>query len=939
MIRFFSLTLCLILAVVPSHAVDGLIGYWTFDGDSGSVATDSSGQANDGEVIEPANAWVVDGDRGEVYQSGDGSYIDFGTFFRVLDLETEFTWSFWVLPNETDNNNIVFGNRWDVSGADFNPREFIKFTPRVFEWHFGGGGENVGGGETQFVVDEWSHNLVVKRGEDLVYYRNGEEIASGTITGFPENPQPLYLGGQDGRENFSGLFDEVAVFDRALEESEVIEVYQLGLSLSSLAGAAEDPNLIAPRQEALGQVPASPSRREASVVIQNRGSASTLAISSIEITGPQSDHFQLAEDLPAAVQPGESEAIGFVFDSKDRTGKFVANLEITSNDPGDPVITVELSASIINLQGPLAHYRFDENAGEETARDGSGFDRDGQFQAGAGDLTLAGAEIASGQSLHVSGGAQVRIDGSVFEEVFRTFSVSLWFQADAVAEDLRTLFGKGGSSPSFAILSQGSQLIWIEGDDPSPILATEPGAFDAGQPHHLVAVSDQREGSNRIALYLDGQLLVEQRDPVRVLDESDSSFYVGAFNFALGFSGLLDDVQIYDRALTSEHVRLLQENPGLNIGDLTPPDGDGDDLSDAREAALGTDPLNPDSDRDGLSDGAEVDTHGTDPNKADSDDDGFKDAFEIRQGTDPLDPQSQPEQSAIPGLFAYWPFDEGAGDQVVDASGNGRDGTIVDAGGVWEQDPVRGTVYHSNSSSYAEFGEIIPALTLEDGFTWSFWANSEETSNNNIVFGNRYQTDGTDFDPREFIKFTPLKFEWHLDGAGQDLQTEETPFPVDAWAHNLVVKDGATMTYYRNGVEIASGEISGTPNNVQPLYIGGQNGVEAWSGLIDEVALWDRALSENEIANVFQLGEAGQSLGSLGGGGGSDVTITFGFGGGSADARSILSNASTFDIEYSQDLQTWTPIQTGLTGNQQFDDSDPTRRGRSAGYYRAVRGN
>lgn len=202
-------------------AIPGLLGYWQLDEAAGDVAADG--------------VWVDDAERGTVYQSGGGSYIDFGTFLPVLDLEQDFTWSFWVNPNETDNNNIVFGNRWAEDGADFAPREFVKFTPRVFEWHFEGGGENVPGDSTLFEVGEWAHNLVVKSGDSLTYYRNGEEVATSTVTGHPANAQPLYLGGQNGAENFSGLFDEVAVFDRALDAGEVGEVYQRGLDGLPLA--------------------------------------------------------------------------------------------------------------------------------------------------------------------------------------------------------------------------------------------------------------------------------------------------------------------------------------------------------------------------------------------------------------------------------------------------------------------------------------------------------------------------------------------------------------------------------------------------------------------------------------------------------------------------------------------------------------------------------
>jgi outer membrane protein OmpA-like peptidoglycan-associated protein len=69
-----------------------------------------------------------------------------------------------------------------------------------------------------------------------------------------------------------------------------------------------------------------------------------------------------------------------------------------------------------------------------------------------------------------------------------------------------------------------------------------------------------------------------------------------------------------------------------------PLDSDGDGLSDVRESELGTDPYDPDTDKDQLSDGDEVLTAGTDPLNPDTDYDGLKDGPEVHQHkTDPLD--------------------------------------------------------------------------------------------------------------------------------------------------------------------------------------------------------------------------------------------------------------------------------------------------------------
>ncbi len=64
----------------------------------------------------------------------------------------------------------------------------------------------------------------------------------------------------------------------------------------------------------------------------------------------------------------------------------------------------------------------------------------------------------------------------------------------------------------------------------------------------------------------------------------------------------------------------------LSGGDL---DSDGDGLMDSRESEIGTNPFDPDTDKDGLSDGEEVLTYTTDPLNPDTDWDGLKDGAEV----------------------------------------------------------------------------------------------------------------------------------------------------------------------------------------------------------------------------------------------------------------------------------------------------------------------
>jgi hypothetical protein len=79
-------------------------------------------------------------------------------------------------------------------------------------------------------------------------------------------------------------------------------------------------------------------------------------------------------------------------------------------------------------------------------------------------------------------------------------------------------------------------------------------------------------------------------------------------------------------------------------------DSDQDGLSDQQEILLGTDPVNADTDGDGLLDGEEVLMHGTNPVAIDSDGDGSADGAEVALGSSPADPGSISPTVAYPAV-------------------------------------------------------------------------------------------------------------------------------------------------------------------------------------------------------------------------------------------------------------------------------------------------
>ncbi|MFO0962570.1 MAG: LamG domain-containing protein [Phycisphaerales bacterium] len=105
-------------------------------------------------------------------------------------------------------------------------------------------------------------------------------------------------------------------------------------------------------------------------------------------------------------------------------------------------------------------------------------------------------------------------------------------------------------------------------------VTSPPGIFELGEWHHYVATSD----ANASRLYVDGTL-VATGPGTGPIPSYGRPIYIGRYgNLLIYLQGNVDEIQIYDRALTCREVKYLHEHPGSHLLtiDTTPADLDGD---------------------------------------------------------------------------------------------------------------------------------------------------------------------------------------------------------------------------------------------------------------------------------------------------------------------------------------------------------------------------
>ena len=205
---------------------------------------------------------------------------------------------------------------------------------------------------------------------------------------------------------------------------------------------------------------------------------------------------------------------------------------------------------------------------------------------------------------------------------------------------------------------------------------------------------------------------------------------------------------------------------------------------------------------------------------------------------------------------AHWPLDEGSGTVATDATGNGYTGELLN-GASWGGDATRASYVTFDGTNDRISTLFNYALSSSDHFTWAWWANpAASTHSGSIMVGNRYPQ-GVPDETFEFIKFTPsgAQFSNTNDVPAIEKYNYAAPAP-GSWHHYAMVKSGTSFQWYLDGVAQGSPvSISYNENAPIPFLVGGDEDSSArpnehFEGFIDDVVLYNRALTPAEIAEV-----------------------------------------------------------------------------------------
>jgi hypothetical protein len=207
-------------------------------------------------------------------------------------------------------------------------------------------------------------------------------------------------------------------------------------------------------------------------------------------------------------------------------------------------------------------------------------------------------------------------------------------------------------------------------------------------------------------------------------------------------------------------------------------------------------------------------------------------------------------------LIGWWQLNSTSGTTAPDSAGSSP-GTLVN-GTSWATGGILGgnAVSVGDSAFDGNGGGVTFAINLPSSFTLYFWSKANAYGskldasgpyNNLILGGEVYATNGfrAGFTPRGVFSF------WTSQSGGTLTLYDTTSAPTGAWQQYAITYSSGTASLYRGGTLVASASGTYVAGTVGMGIDWGVSGIRQFYGLVDQVRLYNYALSASAIAALY----------------------------------------------------------------------------------------
>jgi hypothetical protein len=230
----------------PANLASGLVGYWPFCGD----ANDESGNGNNGTV----NGATLTSDRFGNPNSAyyfDGVNASIATNANFSNSNNAKSISVWAKFSDLGNRGWLVSNNTCINGSNYDGFGFFQEGPSQNFYFYGmNNGDRLI--SNQLDTSLFYHFVAAFQQDTLKVYLNGLEVttsynplntnsANGVLFG---DRFSGVLSGPCGNDNltgglFNGILDDIGIWNRALNASEIQQLYNTGIYFQTVTGSCD----------------------------------------------------------------------------------------------------------------------------------------------------------------------------------------------------------------------------------------------------------------------------------------------------------------------------------------------------------------------------------------------------------------------------------------------------------------------------------------------------------------------------------------------------------------------------------------------------------------------------------------------------------------------------------------------------------------------------
>ena len=498
--KILSLACVLISAISFAQIpTDGLVAHYPFNGN----ANDASTNSNDGTVNGATLTTDRFGNANSAYSfDGVDDDINCGNS-NIFDL-SNFTISLWFreLVQPPVQGAVVISKSASDDGEMGYRMTIDNDNLNRIIWSRMGDPTTGAGFHTSTVSFEdsiWTHYVGIKNNDTLFIYING--INAGYTTGMTatyNNTNPLLIGKSHvggGEWHFGGEVDDIRIYDVALNDAAISELFTEGQCYET--------------------------------------------ITKVETVYDTVINIETVQDTNHIT----------VYDT------------VTTNVTVYDTVTTQINSSI-PISGLVAHYPFNGNANDESTNSNDGT---------VNGATLTEDRFGNANSAYSFDGVDdyIRIphDSSLDFSQGGVMSVSFWVYMDSLPEDskeyqlLMKVTGGGNTTEGYqaSIFSNGTYVLrGKNGSGSNWVGNTNTSDLGVNDEYHVVSIIDGQKSKN----YINGIFISETTTTNSSIGSNTEDLIFGWNNWlsnatSVAFKGKLDDIRIYNKAITQEEVSSL----------------------------------------------------------------------------------------------------------------------------------------------------------------------------------------------------------------------------------------------------------------------------------------------------------------------------------------------------------------------------------------------